>query len=207
VIELRRAADRYQSSTPGTTTRHCFSSGRFYDPANLSFGPVVACDEHLVDPGAGFPRHPHARVEIVSWVLQGTLLHQDASGRRRMIAPGKAQYQLAGVGIEHSETNPSSVEPLHFVQLWLLTDEDVPDYDVSTPPLTLTSGTFDVHRRCRDLRLQAPLVHLYVARGNFHVAGHDLVAGDSVRASERTVVVDGDGELLVVSSGVSTVGV
>lgn len=200
MIDVRRAADRYVESSAGITTRHCFSAGRFYDPANLSFGAVVACDEHLLDPGAGFPRHPHARVEIVSWVLEGTLLHADASGRRRMITPGRAQYQLAGVGIEHSEANASSIEPLHFVQLWLLTDEDVPDYDVCSPPVRLTSGTFDVHRRCRDLRLYASQLHLYVARGNFHVHGHDLAAGDSVRASDQPVIVDGDGELLVVAT-------
>lgn len=200
MIDVRRAADRYRDDTPGITSWHCFSSGRHYDPDNLSFGRVVACDDHLLDPGAGFERHAHTRVELVTWVVEGALLHVDGTGRRRMIVPGQAQYQLAGVGIEHSERNASRIEPLRFVQLWLLTDEDVPDYDVGEPPLTLASGTFAVHRRCRDTRLQAPMLHLYVARGNFHTRGHDLTVGDSVRASGQSLTVDGDGELLVVAT-------
>ena len=199
MIDIRRASQRYRSDAPGITSWHCFSSGRYYDPDNLSFGPVVACDDHLVDPGAGFEQHRHARVELVSWVVEGTLEHVDGMGRRRLVVPGQAQYQLAGAGIEHSETNASSVEPLRFVQLWLLTDEDVPDYDLGEPPLTLTSGSFTVHRRCRDTRLQAPLLHLYVARGNFHTSGYDIAAGDSVRARDQSLVVDGDGELLVLA--------
>ncbi|HET6877455.1 MAG TPA: pirin family protein [Jatrophihabitans sp.] len=200
MIDIRRAGERFRTEEPGITTWHSFSSGPHYDPHNLSFGPVVACDEHLVDPGAGFARHPHARVELISWVLGGTLLHEGSAGRARMIAPPQAQYQLAGTGIEHVERNPSSIEPLHFVQLWLLSDEDVPDYDVAEPPLRLCDGKFSVLRRCRDERLHAPLLHLYVARGNFHLAGQDLAAGDSVRAANETLELDGDGELLVVAT-------
>jgi uncharacterized RmlC-like cupin family protein len=200
VIDIRRAAQRYRDEAPGITSWHCFSSGRHYDPANLSFGSVVACDDHLVDPGEGFDRHAHARVELVTWVVEGALLHVDGMGRRAIVVPGQAQYQLAGVGIEHMETNASRIEPLRFVQLWLLTDEDVPDYDLGEPPLTLTSGTFSVHRRCRDTRLQAAMLHLYVARGNFHTSGYDLAVGDSVRASGQSLIVDGDGELLVVAT-------
>lgn len=199
MIDIRRASQRYRSDAPGITSWHCFSSGRHYDPDNLSFGPVVACDDHLVDPGAGFDQHRHARVELVSWVVEGALEHADAMGRRRLVVPGRAQYQLAGAGIEHSERNASSIEPLRFVQLWLLTDEDVPDYDLGEPPLALTSGEFTVHRRCRDTRLQAPLLHLYVARGNFHTSGYDLAVGDSVRVRDQSLLVDGDGELLVVA--------
>lgn len=200
MIDVRRAAQRYRDDAAGITSWHCFSSGRHYDAENLSFGGVVACDDHLLDPGAGFEKHPHARVELVTWVVEGTLLHVDATGRRRMIIPGQAQYQLAGAGIEHSESNASRIEPLRFVQLWLVTDEDVPDYDVGAPPLTLTSGTFAVHRRCRDTRLQAAMLHLYVATGNFHTRGYDLAAGDSVRASGQSLTVDGDGELLVLAT-------
>jgi redox-sensitive bicupin YhaK (pirin superfamily) len=200
MIDIRRGADRYRDDAAGITSWHCFASGRHYDPDNLSFGRIVACDDHLLDPGAGFGRHPHARVELITWVVEGPLLHVDATGRRRMIVPGQAQYQLAGVGIEHSESNASSIEPLRFVQLWLLTDEDVPDYDVAEPPLRLTSGTFSVHRRCRDTRLDAAMQHLYVARGNFHTCGQDLATGDSVRVSGGSLIVDGDGELLVVAT-------
>jgi redox-sensitive bicupin YhaK (pirin superfamily) len=191
-----RAAERYRAEQPGITTWHCFSAGAYYDPDNVAFGRLVACDEHLLMPGAGFDAHPHAGVELVSWILDGTLEHWDAAGRRRLIWPGRAQYQLAGSGIRHTERNASALEPLHFVQFWLMTDEELPGYDVTEPPVTLSVGRFDVRRRCRGTGIAAPLIHLFVAGGNFHVSGVDLSVGDSVRAAGE-VEVDGDGELLV----------
>jgi hypothetical protein len=201
VIQVRRAADRFRTLQSGITTWHSFSSGAHYDPDNLSFGPVVACDEHLVDPCAGFARHPHARVELISWVVEGALHHDDGAGRVQVVVPGRAQYQLAGLGIEHAERNASESEPLHFVQLWLMCDEDVPDYDVAAPPLRLAAGAFRVVRAARDERVvAAPFVHLYVAAGRYAVGGHDLGPGDSLRAAGEALDVDGDGQLLIVAT-------
>jgi quercetin 2,3-dioxygenase len=198
MITVHRAADRFRTDQPGITTWHSFSSGPHYDPRNLAFGPVVACDEHLVDPAGGFDEHPHARVELVSWVLDGSLEHEDASGRTRVVVPGKAQYQLAGTGIRHAERNASSSAPLHFVQFWLLTDEDVPDYDLATPPLNLAAGRFSVLRSCDEEALPAAgAVHLFVGTGSYDVSGHDLRPGDSVRATDEALTVSGDGQLLL----------
>jgi redox-sensitive bicupin YhaK (pirin superfamily) len=197
---IARSADRFETVQPGIRTRHSFSSGAHYDPTNLSFGPIIACDEHQLDPGAGFELHPHARVELVSWVLDGALKHDDAMGRSRVVVPGQAQYQAAGIGIQHTERNASTSAPLHFVQMWLLTDEDVPDYDLAKPPLTLSAGSFSVLRRGRDDQLpRAAFVHAYVAQGRFTISGDELVAGDSVRAIDEELRVDGDGELLVLA--------
>jgi quercetin 2,3-dioxygenase len=198
LIAVHRAADRFRTVQPGITSWHSFSSGSHYDATNLSFGPVVACDEHLLDPGAGFDRHAHARVELVSWVLDGALRHEDGAGRSRVVVPGRAQYQLAGTGIQHSEGNASDSAPLQFVQLWLLTDEDVPDYDLAQPPVNLSVGRFTVLRSCRDEVVRAPACHLYVAVGQYEVAGHALRAGDSLRATGERVTMTGDGELLLV---------
>jgi len=201
MIEIRRAGQRFRTDQPGITTRHSFSSGAHYDPGNLAFGPVVACDEHLLDPGAGFDRHPHARIELISWVLDGALCHEDADGRTRVVVPGQAQYQLAGAGIEHVERNASDTAPLHFVQLWLLTDEDVPDYDIGRPPTCLTTGSFSVLRDCRDETLPAAgATHLFVAAGRYTVSGREVTAGDSVRVRGEALDVDGSGELLIVAS-------
>jgi hypothetical protein len=200
MISIHLAARRFRTDQPGITSWHSFSSGANYDPANLSFGPVVACDAHLLDPGAGFERHPHARVELVSWVLDGALRNEDATGRTRVVVPGQAQYQLAGSGIEHAERNASDSTPLHFVQFWLLTDEDVPDYDLARPPLNLSGGEFSVVRSCRDDVLAATATrHLYVGSGQFEVEGHELGPGDSVRAAAEPLRVSGDGELLVLA--------
>jgi hypothetical protein len=197
MIAVHRAADRFRTDQPGITTWHSFSSGPHYDAGNLSFGPVVACDEHLLDPGAGFDLHAHARVELVSWVLDGALEHEDASGQTRVVVPGRGQYQLAGTGIRHAERNASGSAPLHFVQLWLLTEEDVPDYDVAEPPLNLSVGVFTVVRGPAELPATVT-THLYVAAGAFEVGGHGVRAGDSVRASGEALTVTGAGVLLAV---------
>jgi len=200
VIDVRRAADRYRVEQPGITSWHCFSAGAYYDPDNVAFGRLVACDEHLVEPGAGFDEQPHAGTELLSWVLDGTLAHSDSAGRRHLIQPGSVQLQGTGAGIRHAEYNASSLEPLHFVQLALLTDDERTDYRIAEPPLALSVGRFDVLKRCRGTRVDGSLVHLFVGRGNFHVDGSDLAAGDSVRAV-GPLEIDGDGDLLVVSVG------
>ena len=202
MTDVRRAAERYRVQQPGITTWHCFSAGAYYDPDNVAFGRLVACDEHLIEPGAGFRRHAHAGVELVSWVLDGTLAHADGAGRRHLIQPGRAQHQVAGsAGIEHAERNGSRLEPLRLVQLALLVDDPPPGYAIAEPPLTLRNGRFDVLTRCRGARIDAPLAFLFVGSGAFHVAGLDLAPGDSVRADEP-LEIDGHGELLVVSVGV-----
>ena len=199
MITVHRAAQRFRTGQPGITTWHSFSSGAHYDPDNVAFGPVIACDEHLVAPGTGFGRHRHARVELVSWVIEGELRHEDDAGRAHGVAPGTAQYQLAGTGtgIEHVERNASDSAPLRFVQLWLLADADEPAYAVEEPPMSLRHGTFDVLRGPATVPA-APCVHLYVATGGFEVAGAALTAGDSVRAASQVVTVTGSGQLLVV---------
>jgi hypothetical protein len=197
-MDVRRAADRYLVEQPGITTWHCFSAGAYYDPDNVAFGRLVGCDEHLLAPGAGFDDHAHAGTELISWVLDGTLAHSDSAARRHLIQPGSVQYQATGGGIRHGEYNASALEPLHFVQLALLTDGEQAAYRIGDPPVQLGGGSFDVLRRCRSTYVNGALVHLFVGRGNFHAGGVDLAAGDSVRAVGQ-LEIDGDGELLVVS--------
>jgi quercetin 2,3-dioxygenase len=197
-MDVRRAAERYRVEQPGITTWHCFAAGAYYDPDNIAFGRLIGCDEHLVAPGAGFGAHPHAGTELISWVLDGTLAHSDDAGRQHLVQPGSVQYQATGTGIRHREYNASSLEPLRFVQLALLTDGARPDYRIGDPPVPISGGRFEVLSRCRAVAVGGSLVHLFVGRGNFHVAGVDLAAGDSVRAV-GPLEIDGDGELLVVS--------
>ena len=199
MIDVHRAADRYRVDTAGITSWHCFSAGPHYVPDNLSFGPVIACDEHLLEPGAGFAAHRHARVELLSWVLDGALRHEHPSGRAAIVRAGKVQYQRAGAGIEHVERNASDSAPLRFVQLWLTDDAAEPGYRVAPPPYELESGSFAVLRG-DGVVPSARYVHLYLARGAFEVAGVALSAGDSVRVSDEVLPVTGSGELLAVSA-------
>jgi quercetin 2,3-dioxygenase len=198
VIEVRRSADRFETVQAGIVTRHCFSSGAHYDPANVAFGALLAVDEHVVAPGAGFSRHAHRGIDIVSWVLAGTLRHEGASESAILVTPGTALHQSAGSGIEHSEVNASAEEPLRFVQLWLLGDVSTPQCRLAEPPLSVASGSVAVMAPSAPTEVAAAeYVHLFVTRGSVAAAGQGLHAGDSVRVRDEPLVVHGDGEALV----------
>jgi redox-sensitive bicupin YhaK (pirin superfamily) len=131
VIEVRRAADRFTTTTDWLTSRHSFSFGAHYDPANVAFAELVAHNEDVVAPRAGYDTHPHLDTEIVTWVLEGSLVHQDSNGVSGVLRPGQVQRMTAGRGVLHSERNdePGATTPTRFVQMWLRPDE--PGLDVS----------------------------------------------------------------------------
>lgn len=195
MITVHRAGERAVTEGHGFTSWHCFSSGAHYDPGNVSFGPVTACDEHLVEPGGGFDSHRHTGVELVSWVLDGALAHSDDHGRTHRVEPGTVQYQRTGRGIVHAERNASDDAPLRFVQLWLLCADDTTDYSLTAPPLDLRAGRLTVVAAAHSAP-RGP-AFAFVARGAFEVAGWQLAVGDSLRTDEP-MTVDGAGELLVV---------
>ena len=116
--DVRRAGSRPVTSTDWLHSAHSFAFGAHYDPDNLSFGSLLALNVDEVQPGPGYPRHRHAAVEILTWVLSGTLEHVDESGSR-LIRPGTLQYLSAGSGIEHVERSGSPEEPVRVVQMWL----------------------------------------------------------------------------------------
>ena len=117
-VEIRRASQGYLTRERGLRTRHAFSFGGHYDPENTGFGAMVCHDDHLVGSGLGFPDHPHAVVEIVTWVLEGELVHTDSTGASATVTAGTVQVQATGSGIVHSET-ASPAGPARFVQAWL----------------------------------------------------------------------------------------
>lgn len=209
MIDIRRAGDRYVTEQPGITTWHCFSSGAHYDPHNVSFGPLVALDEHHVAPGAGFDRHRHRGVELVSWVLAGELRHTDGAGRVHVVRPDTLQYQHTGDGIEHSEMNASSLRPLRFLQLWLVAAEaGPPRYELVHVRRQGCALRVAGEASLRVIRLAgertlaaAPLTHLFVARGSVRVGGFDvLAAGDAVRARGQVLPLHGTAELFVLTA-------
>lgn len=129
-VVLQRAADRFKTNVPWLESRHCFSFGPHYDPSNTHFGLLLVSNDDVVAPGAGFDTHPHRDMEIVTWVLSGSLVHQDSQGNNGVIYPGLAQRMSAGRGILHSEKNdswrltgaPEHTEPVHFIQMWVRPD-------------------------------------------------------------------------------------
>jgi len=178
-VKILRANERFETQQPGIHTWHCFSAGSHYDPDNLSFGPLIGVDEHLVDPGAGFAEHLHRDVEIISWVAEGQLSH--TSGDETQVINADESLIQDGVTIRHTERNDGE-EPLRLIQT------------------TLTSGSaaqFDVLRATADL--QAGMVHLFVVDGSWSVDGIDLEAGDSVRVDDgQSHEAKGSGTVLVV---------
>ncbi|MGW4895676.1 pirin family protein [Kitasatospora sp. NPDC004240] len=123
--DLRRTAERYRSApAEGIETRHAFSFSGHYDPRNTHFGALLACNEELIAPGAGYEEHRHRDTEIVTWVLSGALAHRDDHGHSGVVRPGMVQVQSAGSGIVHTERNVGgAAEPVRFVQMWLQPDE------------------------------------------------------------------------------------
>jgi redox-sensitive bicupin YhaK (pirin superfamily) len=138
-LDVRRAADRFATRLGWLDSKHSFSFGQHYDPGNTHHGVLLVNNDDVVSPGTGFETHPHRDMEIVTWVLAGSLVHQDSTGHAGVIYPGLAQRMSAGTGILHSEKNDawridpdrSNDEPVHFVQMWVLPDEAgiTPGYD------------------------------------------------------------------------------
>ena len=131
VIDIRRADDRFKTAIDWLDSKHSFSFSHHYDPANTHHGLLLVNNDDVVTPGRGFDTHPHRDMEIVTWVLRGSLVHQDSTGNSGVIYPGLAQRMSAGRGILHSEKNDSwtltgdesHTESVHFVQMWVVPDE------------------------------------------------------------------------------------
>jgi redox-sensitive bicupin YhaK (pirin superfamily) len=120
-VEIRRSSSRFVDREQGRRTQHAFSFGAHYDPAWLSFGPMVCHDDHLLGSGRGFDEHPHADLEIVTFVVSGTLLHADSLGTAGELGAGDVAVLSAGAGVRHSEV-ASDAGRARFVQVWLKPD-------------------------------------------------------------------------------------
>jgi redox-sensitive bicupin YhaK (pirin superfamily) len=193
--EIRRAEQRFHTVGDGVQTWHSFSYGMHYDPDQIGFGPIMAINTEHVAPGGGYDVHDHADVEIVTWVLEGVLRHEDSTGQSGDIRPGTAQRLSAGTGVRHSERNGSDDEPLVFVQMMLWSDHDgPPEYaqtEVEPVPAALVA-TVDVQAPAElfAVRLEAgqrvtvpasPRSLVLVTRGSVDVEGERLDVGDEAR--------------------------
>lgn len=119
MLEIIPGAQIFQKDYGWHTGRFHFSFGDYIDPANTGFGVLTALNDFTVQPGMGFSTHPHAEVEIISFVVQGSLIHRDNLGNENLLGPGDCQYTCTGSGITHSEMNASQDEILRFLQIWI----------------------------------------------------------------------------------------
>ncbi|MGW7362715.1 pirin family protein [Streptomyces sp. NPDC054841] len=197
MISVWRAGGRYLGgdAPAGIESLHAFSFGQFYDPDNLRFGAILACNEERLAPGAGFDEHPHSHTEIVTWVVEGELTHRDTTGYATVVRPGDVQRLSSAGGVRHSERNDGDV-PLTFVQMWLAPKDPggEPSYEIvhgiadSTPYALPEAGAMlHVRRLAADERTavpDAPFVYLHVVRGVVRLAGDDLGPGDAARITD-----------------------
>ncbi|EMF26511.1 MULTISPECIES: pirin family protein [Streptomyces] len=212
-MDVRRASERYRGGDPaaGIESWHSLSFGPHYDPDNLRFGAVIACNEEHLGPGAGFDEHPHSHTEIVTWVIAGELTHRDSTGRETVIRPGDVQRLSAASGVRHVERNASRT-PLTFLQMWLspLKPGGEPRYEVvrgiadSTPYALPEAGAMLHVRRLtpgeRTAVPAAPYVYIHVTRGTVRLDGEVLTAGDAARLTDEKdaeAVAEGEAEVLM----------
>lgn len=123
MIKVVTSEERHTSDRGWIHSEFSFSFADYDDPSNAHFGCLLAHNDNTLMPQEGFKKHPHHDLELVSYVISGTLKHTDSMGTEQLLEPGTVQVMSAGTGVEHSETNPSADEPVRFLQMWFLPSE------------------------------------------------------------------------------------
>jgi hypothetical protein len=207
MVTLRRGGERGYVDFGWLRSFHSFSFGDYYDPRHMGFSCLRVINEDRIAPGTGFPTHGHRDMEIISYVLEGELAHQDSMGNGSVIRPGDVQRMSAGTGVRHSEYNHARDATTHFLQIWIepSTTGIAPGYEERNFPseekrgrLRLVAspdgadGSVRIHQ---DARVHVALVdgdetiertldparraYVHIARGDVEVNGESLAAGDA----------------------------
>ncbi|MEN9229718.1 MAG: pirin family protein [Thermostichus sp. DG02_5_bins_236] len=213
MLTLRKQEERGHVKIGWLDTYHSFSFGEYYDPRHMGFRALRVINDDRISPSAGFPTHGHRDMEIVTYVLEGSLEHKDSLGTGSVIRPGEIQRMTAGTGIRHSEYNHSAQESVHLLQIWLLPEQEnlEPSYEQKTTGLAEhpnefrliasrdgRQGSVTVHQ---NLNLYATLIEpghtitqrldskrygwLQMARGSATLNGLPLRKGDGVAIAEE----------------------
>jgi redox-sensitive bicupin YhaK (pirin superfamily) len=213
-MQIIRANDRFHIESDWLSAYWLFSFDRYYDPNNMTFGPLRVFNHDTVAGGGGFPTHPHREMEIVTYVLEGALRHKDSTGGAGLIRAGEVQRMTAGTGVAHSEFNPSETETVRLLQMWVLPERSglKPSYEQKQftteqrtgALLPIASGqdapgtvkihqdvTFYVSRLREGDRVTHELkpgrrAFLYVIGGEILLNEEKLGAGDQARVTDVT---------------------
>ncbi len=216
MLTLRRSTDRGAVNLGWLDSRHTFSFGSYQDPNHMGFSKLRVINEDQVMPGKGFLPHGHQDMEIVSYVLDGELEHQDSIGNGSVIRPGDVQRMSAGTGIRHSEFNASDAHAVHFLQIWIMPSETGidPSYEqknftadekqgtlrlVGSP--TGRDGSVTIHQNidfyATCLNRETQLTHdlaadrvawVQVARGSVQINGETLQVGDGASIVQESQI-------------------
>jgi quercetin 2,3-dioxygenase len=215
MLTIRAAAERGHANHGWLDSNFSFSFAEYFDPAHMGFRALRVINEDHVAPAMGFGKHPHRDMEILTYVLEGAVKHEDTTGASETLVPGELQHMSAGSGVRHSEINPSETETLHLLQIWLIPNElGIPPkyeqkrFNVQEQPDKLhllasrdaRDGSFklysDAELFAAKLTAGASVEHrfrggygwLQVARGTVTVAGGVLKAGDGLALSDEAMV-------------------
>jgi quercetin 2,3-dioxygenase len=221
MLTLRRSAERGFADHGWLKSFHSFSFANYYDPQHMGWGNVRVINEDRIAPGTGFGTHGHRDMEIISYVLEGSLAHRDTLGNVKAIPPGDVQRMSAGSGVQHSEFNHAQGETTHFLQIWI--EPNVrgiePGYEQKTfapaekrGRLRLVAspgGAGDSVSIHADARVYAGLFdgteaaqlalapdrkgYVHVVRGELQVNGQRLAAGDAALLDGEALVDLGGG--------------
>ena len=214
MLKLRRSEERGYADHGWLKSHHSFSFAGYYDPNHMGWGNLRVFNEDRIEPGAGFGKHSHRNMEIISYVLSGELAHQDSMGNINGIPPGDVQRMSAGTGVTHSEFNHAKNEFTHFLQIWIEPNiqEIKPGYEQKTIPVaekrgllrivaspTGEEGSVQIHA---DAKLYAGLfngqekaalildpnrkAYVHVIKGQLLVNDQELNAGDALLLEQET---------------------
>ena len=228
MMDIIKAEQRHFSDFKWLQTYWLFSFSSYFDPHNIQFGALRVFNDDVVQPGKGFPTHPHEEMEIVTVVLDGEMTHEDSMGNKAVIKAGDVQRMSAGTGLTHSEFNLADT-PVHFYQIWIFPDKGGlnPSYDQNTfepvqwkncllpvasgqgIPGTVTFHTdATIYRAALDAgtevvseRTAGRRVFTYVTTGRLNVNGAELSASDQARADVDEPLrwkAIGDSEFIVI---------
>ncbi|HEX7261967.1 MAG TPA: pirin family protein [Luteolibacter sp.] len=221
-LNVRRAGERGHANHGWLDSWHTFSFADYYDPEHMGFRSLRVINDDRIAAGGGFPTHPHRDMEIFSYLLEGSLAHQDSMGNRRVLKSGEIQMMRAGSGVQHSEFNPSSTESAHLLQIWITPatrglkpaytewtpvpghENDVktlvisPDGRDGSATIAQDASIYLLKLREGDVARHELLpgrgMWLHLAKGKAAVNGINLVAGDAASLEEA-------GEIEVTSTG------
>jgi len=221
MLTLRPAHQRGHINHGWLDTWHSFSFAEYYDPDHMGVSHLRVINDDRIAPGAGFPTHPHSDMEIVTYMLQGTLGHKDSMGNGTRIEAGEVQRMSAGSGITHSEYNASADEPVHLLQIWLLPRSRgiTPSYEQRRfsdrekqgrlCPIATPDGAEGALALHQDAKIFATLLdsdttlthslpasrigYLHVARGTLRLNGRTLSAGDGATLRGEPIELTGVG--------------
>lgn len=214
MITIRPAQARGAVNIGWLDSQHTFSFGEYSDPNHMGFATLRVINEDKVTPGKGFPTHGHRDMEIITYVLEGTLEHKDSIGTGSIIRPGDVQRMSAGTGIRHSEFNASTTEPVHLLQIWMLPEQAgiEPGYEQKTfteaekrgklrlvgshdgrdrsvtihQNVDLYATTLEEGETVSHVLAAGRVAWLQVARGAVQLNDHSLTTGDGAAIAQES---------------------